>query len=172
VNRRIRSLALTITVASAIGMSGLFAGAASAATASAAGPAAASASGTVASSPLCVDTTSFHACASPEGLTAPITVLRSGYGSWSYPLTPGSTGEIKQAGLCMQLDHADGNIIEEAYCDQASFQEWEQVRESYFPVEFRSLWDLSLCLQYDNALGNILVAGPCVNTWYQWFYTN
>jgi hypothetical protein len=161
--RKIRKLAITgITIVAATLLTTLIAGTASAATS--ATPVANSA---VNPTLLCVHgTNGFKVCARGRGSQAiEMTQPVNGVSAWFYG---SGYGEIQEDGtdLCMQLDHAAGNIVIEATCSGPSFQLWEILSTN----QIRSDWDKSLCLQYDNAAGNILVAGTCVNTWYEQFY--
>lgn len=59
------------------------------------------------------------------------------------PFTNGTTGMIKQANvnLCMQLDHADGDLVRGAACNNDTAEQWKDV---YDPTDrrtwFESVW--------------------------------
>jgi hypothetical protein len=101
--------------------------------------------------------------------------------NWIYPNVSGTHTPIKQVGtdLCMQLDHNAGNVVIEATCNGASYQDWKnQYVSGTRSTMFFSEWNINtspLCLSYDIDGGNILAADPCTfdttDAWYQQFYS-
>ena len=85
--------------------------------------------------------------------------------NWYYPYQ--GTGEIQQADTnrCMQVDHNDGNIILEATCTGAAYQEWTIESNGY---QFQSRYNTADCLTY-NQNGQDLDIVACGNYWYQVF---
>jgi hypothetical protein len=88
-------------------------------------------------------------------------------------------GEIKQANtnLCMQLDHADGDIVRGAPCSNDLAEQWENISTANNRTEFVSLWvsqnevaapPQGSCLSWPNA-GSLKVV-PCSsgNTQQDW----
>jgi hypothetical protein len=94
--------------------------------------------------------------------------------NWYYPGLY-ATAQIRQDNTtnCMQVDHDGGNVVIEAACKVASYQEWYDKGinvSGYIYYQFQSEWDPSLCLTYDaSASGSILKVGGCGNDWYQTF---
>ena len=108
-------------------------------------------------------------CAFPEGGNA-VAMLQTNkldplwlYNGVNHP------GQIQQAatGLCMQLDHNAGNIIIEAACNKASYQEWNPYLLAG-SVVYASVWDGSQCLTYNQDLSRLDTV-DCTGAWYQNF---
>lgn len=91
--------------------------------------------------------------------------------NWYYPVA-GQIGEIRQANtdLCMQVDHDAGNIIVEATCTGASYQEWYGEPSG---TEFETQWNTTDCLTYDQSGQNLDIHGCSDGSdpvWYQAFW--
>jgi hypothetical protein len=104
----------------------------------------------------------------PIGMTVPDDTTTN----WYFPV--GGVGDIEQANTdnCMQVDHAAGNTVIEAQCNEQNYQEWNVVDDvgatGYY--QFQSEYAPSDCLSY-NADGAELVIGGCGSTdEYQHFY--
>ena len=83
-------------------------------------------------------------------------------------------GQIQQAdtSMCLQLDHAAGNIVIEAACNGASYQQWQaSLSNSGGGLAFSSSWNASLCLTYNESKA-ILDVVTCNGAWYQSFIPN
>jgi hypothetical protein len=130
----------------------------------------AGAASAVSARPFCVNNTSI--CAFPNGGSV-IGMHEDSQGSNPLWLFNGVNhdGQIQQngTGLCMQLDHDGGNIVIEAACNKASYQEWDPyVLDGY--VVYESEWngDGAQCLTY-NSDHNRLDTVACTDAWYQNF---
>lgn len=120
--------------------------------------------------PFCVG--GYNACAIAEG-SNPVFMP---YGaihvtSWLYNGV-GHNGQIQEngTGLCMQLNHNAGNLVIEAACNGASYQQWDP----YYlngSIVYASEWDYSQCLTY-NRDNRWLDTVPCTGAWYQNFPGN
>jgi hypothetical protein len=99
---------------------------------------------------LCVDTGIGALCARGAAPALQITVpTESSTGAsttnWLYPTTNGGQGQIEQAntGLCMQLDHAEGDSVVEAICVGDDAEQWINIyNSSYKHTVFVSYWGI------------------------------
>lgn len=81
------------------------------------------------------------------------------------PFINGDTGMIKQANvnLCMQLDHADGDIVRGAACNGSAAEEWKDVFDTMnHRTWFQSVWATnnehkSECLTWDNSGQDVFI---------------
>jgi hypothetical protein len=123
---------------------------------------------------LCIGTV----CAFPNGAGSPVGMAVGQNFNWNSPGWGGwlfngldHTGQIQQAtsSLCMQLDHAAGNLVIEATCNGASYQKWTAfLAPDGYDWMFYSMWDMSQCLTY-NADHSRLDTVGCNGAWYQQF---
>jgi hypothetical protein len=124
----------------------------------------------------CVDYT--QACAVPEA-SGPVKMgdYLAPVHTWLYNGPGHGPTQIQQNGadLCMQLDHAAGNLVIEAKCNGASYQKWQAkyIIVSANPAndgdEYMSEWDSSLCLTYNESKAYLDAVTCQGNAWYQAF---
>lgn len=152
---------------------------------------------------LCVDDGSVPYCAWDDpGVQFGVSMDPSNASEWTYPTTPnvsssgytsGSVDPIQEAGIdeCLQLDHADYNVVILAACNGDDAEKWVNYYNSNSKrTEFQSYWEanddpdgsVSVCLSFDltgsdvpNAnTGLFLKADDCepptgTTNWYQQF---
>jgi hypothetical protein len=113
-----------------------------------------------------------EACAIAEGSQRQVQMQVLGIQAttnWYFPIS--TRGEFKQANtdLCLQVDHAAGNVVIEATCTGASYQKWDADANG----GFKSEWDpkANLCLTYNEKKGSLVVGGCSKSpVWYQDFF--
>ena len=121
---------------------------------------------------LCVYQTDF--CASVPGSPAIKMIVSESPFDWLYNGPDHGPGQIQLSlpfDVCMQLDHAAGNIVIGAKCNGASYQSWQAIAiAGTFPesFEFQSQWDKSQCLTYNQDKA-WLDTVACKAAWYQTF---
>lgn len=130
--------------------------------------AAADTASAVAARPFCVNNT--FMCAFPDG-SGVVQMLEDSRGPNPLWLFNGVNhpGQIQQngAGLCMQLDHIDGNVVIEAACNGAGYRKWNPYYIGSVVV-YASEWDQTQCLTFNQDL-NRLDTVTCSGAWYQNF---
>lgn len=117
---------------------------------------------------LCVDDllTPYCALANGNGNQILMQLPASYTTNWTYPNIDGTTGAIKQANvnLCMQLDHADGDIVRGAPCVGDFAEYWVNAydhlshRTMFFSDWYLKYTKLQMCLAW-NGVG--LEVEPC-----------
>lgn len=95
--------------------------------------------------------------------------------TWTYPNVAGAYGAIKEAGvnLCMQVDHADGDVVRAAPCVGDAAEIWINEYDSYtHRTLFISQWalgaynDQNYCLTgSDTYVANEVVLQPCSDSY-------
>jgi hypothetical protein len=85
---------------------------------------------------------------------------------------PGQIQLATNLALCMQLDHAAGNLVIVAPCNGASYQGWSAQVINGANIVYRSQWDPTQCLTYNRDHARLDTV-TCNGAWYQNFpYTD
>jgi hypothetical protein len=97
--------------------------------------------------------------------------------AWTYPTTNGGFGQIKANGLCLQLNHAGGDVARMAACNNDLAEVWQNVYDAadsrtwfesawantYEPLPNRCLSGLPV-----TTLPNVFVQACASVIWFDW----